>query len=416
VAAVFLAIELLLFEFRARSLLPVALACVVAVSLRGLVFGSAPLFPAGTEHTFTFIDLPVFATVGLCAGLLAVFLTLVVYRIEDSFDKLTLHWMWWPALGGIAVGIIGLFFKPVLGVGAEHVGTMVAGKAALGFMLAMLVCKTVAWSIALGSSTSGGVLGPLLLIGGSLGGTLACLAGWVLPMTPETGLWVTVCMAAVFAGATRTPLTAVVFALELTHNAEALLPLLIACAVSDLVSVALLKHSLMTEKIARRGVPIGHEYEVDVLAAQTVGQVMTRNVEVVPQSLPLHILLERFRGPGPSNQGYPVVDDQGRLVGMVTRSDLPAFPEREGLEWLLVADVMSPREPIVTWPDEPLRLAADRMLKAGVGRLPVVSPEAPDCLVGLLSRSDVLKALGRRADDEYHRERVLGQAPQQRAA
>jgi CBS domain-containing protein len=247
-------------------------------------------------------------------------------------------------------------------------------------------------------------------MGGSLGGVLACLATRLLPIAPETGLWVEVCMAAVFAGATRTPLTSVVFALELTHDAGAMLPLLIACTVSDLVSLALLKHSLMTEKIARRGVAIGHDYELDALAARTVGQVMTPDVETVPLSLPLRCLFERFHGIGAptKHQGYPVVDDRDRLVGMITRSDLPGFVREATSDLLLVADIIRSGPPVVAFPEESLRDAADRMLAAGVGRLPVVASQAPDRLVGVLSRSDVLKALARRAEEENHRERLLG--------
>jgi H+/Cl- antiporter ClcA/CBS domain-containing protein len=410
VAAVFLAVELLLFEFRARSLLPVALASAVAGGLRWAVWGAAPLFPVAAGHAPYPSELPLFAAVGLCAGLMAVFLTWAIYHIEDAFDSLSLHWMWWPALGGVAVGLVGLVFPQALGVGADHVAVMVAGKAALGFMAAMLVFKTLAWTVALGSSTSGGVLGPLLVMGGALGGTLACLAAYVLPAAPDAGLWAEVCMAAVFAGATRTPLTSVVFALELTHDTGALLPVLIACAASDLVSLNLLRHSLMTEKIARRGVPIGHEYELDVLAAQTVAQVMTTDVETVPEALPLRTLFDRFHGPGRTakHQGYPVVDQGGRLVGVVTRSDLPELVYQETLDLLVVGDILPPGPPVVAWPEEPLREAAERMLSAGVGRLPVVAPEAPDRLVGLVSRSDVLKALARRVEEENRRERLLG--------
>jgi H+/Cl- antiporter ClcA/CBS domain-containing protein len=410
VAAVFLAVELLLFEFRARSLLPVALASAVAGGLRWAVLGAGPIFPMPAVHFLSAVDLPLFAVLGLCAGLMAVFLTRVIYLIEDAFDNLALHWMWWPALGGVAVGAIGVVFPQALGVGAEHVQAMVAGKAALGFMAAMLVFKTTAWSIALGSGTSGGVLGPLLLMGGSLGGVLACLGTQLLPGSLDTGLWVEVCMAAVFAGATRTPLTSVVFALEMTHDTGALLPLLVACTVSDLVSLALLRHSLMTEKIARRGVRIGHNYELDALEARTVAEVMTADVETVPLSLPLRLLFERFHAVGrpTKHQGYPVVDDGNRLVGMVTRSDLPDFVREETSDLLLVADILRSGPPIVAFPEESLREAADRMLAAGVGRLPVVAPQARDRLVGLLSRRDVLKALARRTEEENRRERLLG--------
>jgi len=410
VAAVFLAVELLLFEFRARSLLPVALASAVAATGRWVVLGTDPLFPAPAGAALGGWDVPWFAALGLCAGIMAVFLSRAIYLIEDSFERLPIHWMWWPALGGVVVGLVGLFFPQALGVGAEHMQLIVGGKATFGFLLGMLVCKTVAWSVSLGSGTSGGVLGPLLLMGGSLGGVLACLAGHVLPVSPDLSLWVIVSMAAVFAGATRTPLTSVVFALELTHRVDALLPLLIACTVGDLVSLALLRHSIMTEKIARRGMPIGHDYELDVLASQTVGRVMTTAVETVAESLPARRLLELFYGPGQraKHQGYPVVNDRGRLVGMVTRSDLGRLSARDDLTNLKVADLMGSRAPIVALPDERLRDAAERMLAAGVGRLPVVTAAASDRVVGMLSRSDVLKALARRAEEEHHRERLLG--------
>jgi H+/Cl- antiporter ClcA len=416
-AAVFLAIELLLFEFRVRSLVPVALASAVAAGLRWLALGTGPLFPVAAFHLSGW-DLPVFAALGLCGGLLAVLLSKAIYVVEDFFERLPIHWMWWPVLGGIAVGLIGVLFPQALGVGAEHVQAMTAGKATLGFLTAMLVCKSIAWTVSLGSGTSGGVLGPLLLMGGALGGTLACLANHTVGGAFEPGLWSVVCMAAVFGGATRTPLTSVIFALELTHESNVLLPVLIACMVSDLVSLGLLKHSIMTEKIARRGVHIGHEYELDALAIQSVGQVMTADVETVPLSLPLRRLMDLFyvHEHGARHQGYPVVDDAGRLVSMVTRSDLPELSGRDELGWLIAADVMSVRQTVVAWPDELLRSAAERMLTAGVGRLPVVLPEQPTRIVGILSRSDVFKALARRADEETRRERLLGGANARGAA
>jgi H+/Cl- antiporter ClcA len=408
VAALFLAIELLLFELRVRSLLPVAIASAVAAGMRWALQGSAPLFATVGAVEPSVWSLPLYALLGACAGLLAVGLSKAVYLVEDAFDSLPLHWMWWPVLGGVAVGFVGLFFPQALGVGAEHLQLMTAGQATLGFMFAMLIAKALAWTLSLGSGTSGGVLGPLLLMGGSLGGTLACLVNAVVPGACDPGMWVLIGMTAVFGGATRTPLTSVVFGLELTHNSAALLPVLVGCAISDLVCVGLLKHSIMTEKIARRGHAIGHEYELDELARHRVGEVMTPDVEVVATSLPLRRLFERFYGDGRGkHQGYPVVDDCGRLTGMVTRSDLPAFTLRDEIGWLVVADVMSTGPLVVAYADESLRDAAERMLLAGVGRMPVVLSESPERIIGLLSRSDVLKALQRRTEEEAHRERLL---------
>jgi CBS domain-containing protein len=370
------------------------------------------MYPAALTFPVDGWGLPWFAVLGLAGGLMAVFLSRAIYLIEEAFERLPIHWMWWPALGGTVVGLVGVVFPQALGVGAEHLQMMVLGKATFAFLAAMLVCKTVAWSVSLGSGTSGGVLGPLLLMGGSLGGVLAWLVGHALPAAPDPGLWVIVAMAAVFCGATRTPLTSVVFALELTHQVDVLLPALIACAVSDLVSLGLLKHSIMTEKIARRGMPIVHEYELDVLAMQTVGQVMTDVVETVPESMPVRELCDLFyAGRRSKHQGYPVMDARGQLVGMVTRSDLAGCALRQhDLDWLRVADVMGSRVVIVARQDERLRDAAERMLAAGVGRLPVVAADAPDHLIGILSRSDVLKALAHRAEEEHCRERLLGKA------
>jgi len=410
VAALLLAAELLLFEFRGRSLLPVGLASAVATGFRWLTLGAGPLYRVTEIHAVSSSALLLFAGLGVCAGLLAVCLCKAVHLVEDAFELLPLHWTCWPLLGGMAVGVIGLFFPQVLGVGVEYMGSITLGRATFSFLLAMFLCKALAWTIALGSGTSGGVLGPLLIIGGSFGGALAFLINSVRPDLGQPGLWAIVCMAAVFAGATRTPLTSVVFAMELTGAGSLMMPLLIACVVSDLVSLGLLRHSLMTDKIARRGVAVGHELELDALGQFSVAQVMTPAVETVPISLPLGRLFERMYGglDRPKHQGYPVVDEAGRLAGMVTRSDLPQFSLRDDLGWLVVADVMSTRKPILAWKNESLRDAAHRMIAAGVGRLPVVTPEDGTRIVGILSRSDLLKALACRHDEENRRERFLG--------
>jgi H+/Cl- antiporter ClcA len=403
VAAVLLVVELLLLEFRPRSLLPVALASAVATGLRWAFLGSGPLFAVTEVHTLDGWDLPAFVLLGLCAGLLAIFLTRGVHLLEEAFERLALHWMWWPVLGGAVVGLVGLLFPQALGVGNEYLEGMVAGRATLGFLLAMLIGKTLAWMMAVGSGVPGGLVGPLLLIGASLGGTLACVAGAFLPEGPECGLWAVVCMAAVFAGVTRAPLTAAVFALELTYDSGALLPLLIACTVSDLVALALQQRSPLTATISHSEELFNPEGEPEALAAQTVGQVMTSDVTVVPASLPLPRLYALFDAAADNDlspnrgghQGYPVVDDAARLIGVITRSDLPEKGLRDHLDWLVAADLLSAAAPLVARPDEPLRDAADRMLSAGVGRLPVVAPEAPDRVVGWLSRGDILKALKR---------------------
>jgi H+/Cl- antiporter ClcA/CBS domain-containing protein len=418
VAALFLAIELLLFEFRARSLLPVAIASIVATGLRWAAQGPEPLFALPNDFVSPSRDLPLFAILGACAGLLAVLLSRAVHFVENIFEKLPIHWMWWPALGGVAVGIVGFIFPQALGVGAEHLKRITAGDATVGFMFGMLVWKAFAWTLSLGSGTSGGVLGPLLLMGGALGGTLAGVVDLAIPGACNTSLWVVVSMASVFAGATRTPLTSVIFGLELTHQSNALLPLTIGCMISHLLALGLLKNSIMTEKISRRGLAITNDYELDALGRHQVRDVMTAEVQVVSMTLPLRRLYERFYGGEGrvKHQGYPVVDEAGRLAGIVTRSDMPRFSLRDDLGWLVVADVMSTGPVMAAQAEESLREAAERMLQAGVGRMPVVSADAPERIVGILSRSDILKALSRRADEENRRERLISVASRWRAA
>jgi CIC family chloride channel protein len=389
-AAVLLAVELALFELRVGSFVPVALASALGAGLRWLVLGSKPIIPFSVDPLAGGWELPAFVFLGLCSGLFVVAISRGLLTVEAAFGRLRLHWLWWPALGGTLVGFVGLMFPQALGTGSEYLATLTTGAATFGFLLAMLLFKTLAWMACLGSGTSGGVLTPLLLIGGALGGLLACAADWVAPAAFTPSLWAPICMASVFAGALRTPLTAVVLAVELTHASNALLPLLIACTVSDLVSRGLLKHSVLTERTGW----IVRDDELDALASHTVGQVMSTEVRTVPLSLPLSRLFDSMnRSHGGRYRGYPVVDDLGRLCGMVTRSDLPEPALRDELGWLIVADVMGCRPLIVAWPDEPVRAVAERMRAAGVGQLPVVLPQSTDHIVGIVSRSDVLKAL-----------------------
>ena len=407
VAGVLLTAELLLVEFRLRSLLPVAVAGAIGAACRWLIVGGAPLYSLSTDHLLSAGDLPLFALLGACSGFLAVALSRAVWLVPEFYERLSLDWMWWPMLGGAVVGIGGLFCPAALGAGLDHVQTMVAGRATMQFLLGVLICKAIVWMIASGSGSPGGVLSPLLMIGGALGGVLASVMEGVLPVASEPGLWTVVCMAAVLAGVTRAPLTSIVLAVELTHQASAFLPLLIACVASDLVSLGLLKHSIMGGTRTRDGAIIGGGRELDLLAVRTIADTMTVAVEAVPASMPLGRLFEMFYAASSAkHHGYPVVDDTGRLIGMVTRSDLPDIDVREELGWLVVADVMSARSLIIAYREEPLHDAAVRMLQAGVGRLPVVSATMPDRLVGILSRSDVLNVLARTVDEQYRRERL----------
>ena len=405
VAAALLAVELLLFEWKPRSLIPVALASATAAMMRRYIIGLGPLFPVPAHPLFIGpTGLLGCVLVGLLAGALSALLTISVYAAEDSFGKLPIHWMWWPALGGLAIGIGGWISPRALGVGYDSIGELLRGDMPLRVMLGLLVVKWIIWSVSLGSGTSGGVLAPLLMMGGTLGGVMAT----VLP-NEGAGFWPLVSMSAILGGTMRSPFTGIIFAPELTHDVAVLLPLLVAAIIAHAFTVLTLRRSILTEKVARRGYHLSREYAVDPLEILFVREVMRTNVAVLPADTLLNDLSHSLRGDRRHSQRlYPVVDGCGRLSGVVTSGDLQAHllahPAEEGGR--RVADLVRPN-PVKAYPDEPLRVVVYRMAETGITRLPVVDRGDPGKLVGIISLKDLLKARARNLEDERHRERVL---------
>ncbi len=403
VAAVMLSVELLLFEWKPRSLVPVALASAVAAAMRPHLVGAGPLFPVPIHTPLGAVGLLSAVAVGLAAGLLAAALTAAVYGAEDAFQRLPIHWMWWPAIGGLVVGVGGLLQPHALGVGYDTIAELLRGDFPPHALLGLILVKGIMWSVALGSGTSGGVLAPLLIMGSALG----ALEALVLP-GGSNALWPLVSMAAVLGGTMRSPLTSVIFALELTQDINALLPCLIASMIAHAFTVLMMKRSILTEKVARRGFHLSREYSVDPLELTMVRDVMSREVITLPHSLPVKQVLEQFfdGGNGRKHRGYPVVDDRGRLLGIVTRSNLldPALLDPVTV---LVANDILEREPVTASAEESCRSAAERMAQASVGRLVVVAEDDPKRLVGIVTRSDLLKPRATRADEEERRERFF---------
>ena len=404
-AAILLAVELLLFELRPRSLLPVALSCAVAGFLRPLWAGSGPLFPLDTAPATTIAMLSCCAA-GLASGVISALMTAALYRVEDLFSRLPIHWMWWPALGGLAVGAGGVLQPRALGVGYDVIGDLLANHLVITAALSLLVVKFVIWVIALGSGTSGGVLAPLLMIGAGVG---TVLSRWLPGGSPE--LWALVCMAAILGGTMRAPLTAVVFAFGLTHDVNAFLPTILACAVAYGFTVIVMGRSILTEKIARRGRHVFREYGVDPLERHFVDEVMTRHVITVPAGQAVAAVRDAFFGAGQHHRAYPVVNGQ-RLVGMVDRSTLAAIADELGSQPVeqLVANEDGAA---VALPTDTCRVAAQRLAALGLERVPVVDSLESRRLVGIVSRSDLVKPLRAQHDEEMRLERPLRfRAPQ----
>jgi chloride channel protein, CIC family len=381
VAAVLLAVELMLFELRPRSLVPVAIACAVAAFIRPLMFDAAPLFALETPAV-SGIALLSCIVAGLCCGVMSSLLTHALYATEDLFGKLPLHWMWWPAIGGLAVGIGGYFQPRAFGVGYDVIGDLLNNHMALGIVVSLLTVKAIMWVIALGSGTSGGVLAPLLMMGAGLGIALSPLLPGAAP-----SLWALVCMAGVLGGVLGAPLTAIVFAFGLTHDADSLLPLLLTVFISYGFNVLTMRRSIMTEKIARRGRHIYREYGVDPLERAHVSDLMTAEVMTVDAGMSVNEARETFFGTQQRHRSYPVVDSRkcGKLLGLVDRELLLSTSAHT------CGELFSDSDPcIVALPEETARTVAARMAAHKMERIAVVENIDTMRLVGLLSRSDIL--------------------------
>jgi chloride channel protein, CIC family len=404
VAAVLLAVELLLFEWKPRSLIPVALASAVAAVVRRYLLGFGPLFPV-PEHPLHIgpVSLLGCALVGLLAGILSALLTVSVYAAEDSFMKLPIHWMWWPMFGGLAIGLGGMIFPQALGVGYDTIGALLQGSVTSRVILGVLLVKWFIWAVSLGSGTSGGVLAPLLMMGGALGGIEAMF----LP-NEGAGFWPLISMGAILGGTMRSPFTSIVFAFELTHDANVFLPLLVASVISHAFTVLTLKRSILTEKVARRGYHLSREYAVDPLEILFVREVMRSKVVVLPAAGSLQAFQQALRSDHRQSQRLlPVVDKEGLLVGVVARGDIYQRAKQEGdtvcqrpLGELVRAQFVQ------TFPDEPLRAVVYVMAEKGITRMPVVDRNTRKFL-GLVSLDDLLKARARHLEEERRREQVL---------
>lgn len=409
VAAALLAVELLLFELKPRSLVPVGVAAAVAMAVRieladaGLL-DPAPLFPVPGVPVLGPLALGGAVVVGVAAGLLAWLVTRAVYGAEGAFARLPVHWAWWPAIGGAVVGVGGLIEPRVLGAGYASIEAGLAGTLGLGALVTLLVVKAVVWSVALGSGTSGGIVAPVLILGIALGGAMS-------PILPggSPAIWALLGMAAALAAVMRAPLTAVVLAFELTYEPNALLPLLVAATAAYLTSVMVLRRSVLTEGVARRGVHVTQEYSIDPLEALQVSDVMSTDVLTLEPERPLADLLEVVRTQPPARRQrlYPVVADGAGIVGVLSWSDLVGA---DGSGDATVADLMRP-DVVVARPGERLREVADRMVAERVGALPVVAPDDPAELIGLVTQFNLFQARVRLMEEERTRERILRLRP-----
>ncbi|RTL92303.1 MAG: chloride channel protein [Hyphomicrobiales bacterium] len=401
IAAIMLAVELLLFEWTPRSFIPVAVAAIVAEVERTLLHLPSPIFPFSGTMEASIAGLGGWVLIGIAAGLLSGLLTQLVYACEDAFLKLPIHWMWWPMIGGLVVGIGGLIEPRALGVGYDNIASMLDGRTVATAALLLLVVKAVIWSVSLGSGTSGGVLAPLLIMGGAMG---AVFSGILPEASP--GFWPLLAMAATMGGTMRAPLTATFFATELTGNTHVLVPLIAACATAHAVTVLLMKRSILTEKVARRGHHLVREYRVDPFALTRVKEVMTTKVESVPATMTLHGAATFLTAPDTRHPSFPVINEAGHVLGVI---DPPAI-----LRWrragkhrsTTLGELLAGSRITLAYPDEYLEALSDKLLTANVSHLPVVSRE-DERLIGYIGWKDMMRVRSKRQAEERDRTALL---------
>jgi H+/Cl- antiporter ClcA len=408
IAGVILAIELLLFEFKSRSFIPLVIASTLATAVHMQLLGTGPMFRVAAMNFDVPRGLPFYLLLGGLCGLAAVGFTRLLYWTEDLFEKLPIDELWWPAIGALGLGIIGYFVPRVLGVGYDTIGDILNANLALSLLIVVMLAKSAALVISLGSGTSGGLLAPMFMSSAAMGGAFAMVLNKIIPSAHlSPGAFALVAMGAVFGAASRATFAFIIFAFEITRDYNSVLPLMLVSVIADGIAMLLMpRASIMTEKLRRRGLRIPHEYEADVLYHMTVSQTMEQDVPTVPAAMTIGYLAERIARGDPqvgAHDGMIVLNEQGKLAGVITRGDVMRALDKDPSGAIAVLDAGS-QSVVVTYPDEGLQDASEKMLRHNIGRLPVVERNDEKNVVGYLGRPGIMAARLHRFNDEYVRE------------
>jgi H+/Cl- antiporter ClcA len=408
IAGVILAIELLLFEFKSRSFIPLVIASTLATAVHMRLLGPGPMFAVGAVDFGVPRALPFYLILGVLCGLAAFAFSKSLYWVEDQFEKLPLDPMWWPAIGAIGLGVIGYFVPRVFGVGYDTISDILLSNLTWQLLVLIMVAKAAALIVSLGSGTSGGLLAPMFMSGAALGGLYAMGINRLIPAAHlAVGAFALVAMGAVFGAASRAAFTFIIFAFEITRDYNSVLPLMLVTVIAEGIAMLFMpKTSIMTEKLARRGLLIHQDYETDVLDHVAVAETMDSEPPTILETIRIGDLADRIAHHDPSvskHQGICVVDEHGQLKAIVTRGDVLRALDEDPTGNMTVLQAGN-TEVVVSYPDESLYEAAAKLLRHNIGRLAIVDRKSPHRVVGYLGRREIMAARLRRLDEEHVRE------------
>jgi len=408
IAGVILAIELLLFEFKSRSFIPLVIASTLATAVHMQLLGPGAMFQVGAMDFGIPHALLFYLALGPLCGLAAVGLSKALYWVEDSFEKLPVDVVWWPAIGALGLGIIGFFVPRVFGVGYDTIGAILNGQLAWKLLLIVMFAKFVALVLSLGSGTSGGLLAPTFMWSAAMGGLYAMIANHVFPNAHlSPGAFALVAMGAVFGAASRATFSFIIFAFEITRDYNSVLPLMLVAVIADGIAMLFMPtSSIMTEKLARRGLQVHQDYEADVLSQTTVAETMEKNAPVIAAGTTVKEVAEGIARHDPAiarHEAMLIVDDTGKLAGIITRGDVLRALDKDATGTMTVEQAGSTKL-VVTYADELVSDAASKLLRYEVGRLPVVDRANDRTVLGYLGRAQILATRMRRLQEEHYRE------------
>lgn len=386
---IFFALEVILREYGLRNLSSVLLSSVTATVISRHFLGDHPAFQVPTFQLYALSDIPFYFVFGVLAALTAWLFIKVLYKSEDIFNSLKMPEYLKPAIGGLIIGLIGLYFPQIFGVGYEIIENSINEGFALGLIIALVFLKIIATSVTLGSGGSGGIFAPSLFIGALLGEAFGNAIPLIFPSVAiPPGAFALVGMAAVFAGTSHAPISAILLLFEMTGNYKILAPLMISCVISVLIVRWMTKYSIYTLKLFRKGIDIDQYKVVDYMESITVAEAMISNVITVLQTNTVKEVGLKIKST--NHRGFPVLDMNGKLVGIVTRKDINRALNK-GEADAEVGKVMT-RDIAVCFPDESIKTALHKMAVRNIGRLPVVNRNNKEHLIGLMSRKSLMNA------------------------